>query len=151
MPGSSTSAGTTLAISATLPTTQDAAGYAALASMTEIGGVESIPAFGATVGVNSFQPLNGPQEKHKGPVNYGSLQIPIAIDKADAGQILIRTAAEPTNNALYAFRVTFPNGDKRYFLGRVFGAPETVGGATNVLMMTPVIEITTKVVKVDAA
>ena len=147
---SSTSAGTTIAISAALPATQDSAGYAAL-SYTGIGGVESIPAFGALSAVNSFQPLNGPQEKHKGPVNYGSLQIPMALDKADAGQTLLRTAADPANNAQYSFLVTFPNGDKRYFQGRVFGMQETPGSATNVLMMNSTVEINTKIVKVDAA
>jgi hypothetical protein len=147
---SSTSAGTTIGISAAAPATFDKAGYAALA-FTTITGIESIPAFGAQVAVNSFQPLNGPQDKHKGPVNYGSLALPYAIDKADAGQILLNTAAAPTNNALYSFIVTFPNGDKRYFRGRVFGAPETVGSATNVLMGNATVEITTEVVKDDAA
>lgn len=147
---SSTSAGTTIAISAALPATPDATGYAAL-TMTTIGGVESIPAFGASTAVNTFQPLNGPQDKHKGPVNYGSLQIPMAYDRADAGQTLLRTAADPSNNALYSFCVTFPNGDKRYFPGRVFGMQETPGSATNVLMMTSTVEITNKVVKVDAS
>ncbi len=147
---SSTSAGTKYAISAGLPATDDAAGYAAL-TFTNVKGVESIPAFGAQVAVNSFQPLDGPLEKHKGPVNYGTLQIPMAYDKTDAGQIIVRTAAEPTNNAMYSHKITFPNGDVRYSSGRVFGAPETVGGATNVLMMNPTIELSTKIVKVDAA
>jgi hypothetical protein len=143
---SSTSAGTTIGISAGVPATRDKAGYAAL-SYTTIGGIESIPAFGAQVGVNTFQPLNGVQDKHKGPVNYGSLALPYSIDKADAGQTLLKTAAAPTNNALYAFIVTFPNGDKFYFGGRVFGAPVTVGSATNVLMATATVEITTTVVE----
>jgi len=147
---SSTSAGSTIALSAALPAAQTEAGFIALA-MTEIGGVESIPAFGAQTAVNTFQPLKGPQEKHKGPVNYGSLAIPMAYDKADAGQTLLRTAADPDNNALYAFRVTFPNGDRRYFLGRVFGNQETIGSATNVLMMNSTVEINTKPIKVDAA
>lgn len=147
---SSTSAGTTIALSAAAPATFDSTGYAAL-TYTVVGGVESIPAFGAQVAVNSFQPLNGPQDKHKGPVNYGSLQIPMALDKADAGQTLLRTAAAPANNALYSFKVTFPNGDARYFQGRVFGMQETPGSATNVLMMNSTVEITSVVVKVDAA
>jgi len=146
---SSTSAGTKFATSAASPATQDAAGYAAL-TYTEVKGIESIPAFGATVAVNSFQPLDGPQEKHKGPVNYGSLQLPIALDEADAGQTILRTLGDPSNNTLGSHLVTFPNGAKRYFQGRVFGSPETVGGATGVLMMNPTVEISTKVVKVAA-
>ena len=143
---SSTSAGTTIALSAAAPATFDNTGYSAL-TYTVIGGVESIPAFGAQIAVNTFQPLNGPQDKHKGPVNYGSLQIPVALDGSDAGQTLLRTAAAPSNNALYSFKVTFPNGDVRYFQGRVFGFQETPGSATNVLMATTTVEITTVVVK----
>lgn len=148
--GSSTSAGTKIALSAAAPSTFDAAGYGAL-SFTNVGGVESIPAFGAQAAVNSFQPLDGAQEKHKGPVNYGSLQVPMAYDKADAGQTLMATASAPTNNAQYSFRVTYPNGDKRYFMGRVFGLPENPGAATNVLMQTATVEINTAVIKDNAA
>jgi hypothetical protein len=147
---SSTSAGTKIAISAGLPTTQDEAGYTAL-TFTNIGGVESIPAFGAQTGVNTFQPLDGPQEKHKGPTNYGSLQIPMARDPKDAGQILVRAAAAPSQNALYAFQVTYPDGGKRWFLGRAFGLQETPGSATNVLMQTTTVEINTVVVIKDPA
>jgi hypothetical protein len=137
---STTSAGTKIAVSISAPATEDAAGYAAL-TYTVIKGVESIPAFGATVAVNSFQPLDGPEEKHKGPVNYGSLDLPIASDEADAGQTILRTLGDPTNNSYGSFLVTYPSGAKRYFQGRVFGAPETVGGATNVLMTNPKVEI----------
>jgi hypothetical protein len=147
---STTSAGTTIGISAVLPATPDETGYTAL-TFTTIGGVESIPAFGASTAVNSFQPLNGPQEKHKGPTNYGSLQIPMAYDKADAGQIVVRTAAAPSNNARYAWVVTYPNGDKRWFQGRAFGLQETPGSATNVLMQTTTVEVDTVVVRKDAA
>jgi hypothetical protein len=147
---SQTSAGTKIAISATAPTTLDATGYGALAA-TVIKGVESLPAFGAQVGTNSFQPLDGAQDKLKGPVNYGSLQVPMALDDADAGQTMLRTAADPANNAIYYFVVTYPNGAKRGFPGRVFGMQETPGSATNVLMMTSTIEIIDKVVKIPGS
>ncbi|MFD1951867.1 hypothetical protein ACFSGX_13925 [Sphingomonas arantia] len=146
---STTSAGTTLALSAAMPTLLDAAGYSAL-SFTTIGGVESISAFGPQSAVNTFQPLAGGQQKHKGPVNFGSLQLPIAVDKADAGQALLRVFAEPDNNGQASFRVTLPNGDQRYFRGRVFGSPETVGSATNVLMMTATVEIVTRPIATGA-
>ncbi len=146
---SSTSAGTTIAISAAAPATLDATGYAAL-TYTVIGGVESIPAIGPATTVNSFQPLNGPQEKHKGPTNYGSLALPIAHDKADAGQTLLRTAADPANNALYSIKVVFANGDVVYCQVRAFGYTYTPGSATNVLMANSTLEINTKTVFVPA-
>ena len=146
---STTAAGTTIAISAATPATQDAAGYAAL-TFTEISGVEQIGTIGATTNKVEFQPLKGPKEKHKGSTDYGSLQPAIAHDESDAGQILLRTSAEPNNNDLYSFAVTLPNGDKRYFRGRTFGYPENIGNADSVVMANPTIEISTKVITVAA-
>lgn len=147
---STTAAGTGIEISAAAPATQDAAGYTAL-TYTEIGGVEQLGAIGATTNKVEFQPLKGPKDKHKGSTDYGSLQPAIAHDPEDAGQTLLRTAAEPDNNALYSFRVTYATGDKRYFQGRVFGYPETTGNADSILMANPTIEITKKIVKDDVA
>jgi len=107
--GSSTAAGTTIAIGAAAPLTFDAAGYGAL-TLTEVGGVESIGAIGANTAKTEFQPLKGPKQKHKGSTDYGSLQPAIAHDDGDAGQNLLRTASAPTNNALYSVGVTYPNG-----------------------------------------
>jgi hypothetical protein len=147
--GSSTAAGTTIAIGAAAPATFDAAGYAALV-LTEIGGVESIGTIGANTNKVDFQPLKGPKQKHKGSTDYGSLQPSIAHDDGDAGQNLVRTASAPTNNALYSVGVTYPNGEKRFFQVRVFGYPEDVGNADSIIMAKPTMEINSIVVKVAA-
>ena len=68
----------------------------------------------------------------------------------DAGQTLLRTAADDATSTLYSFRVTYPTGEIRYFQGRVFGFPETVDGADTVLMAAPTVEICTDIVKVAA-
>jgi hypothetical protein len=145
---SSTAAGSALAISAGVPATFDAAGYAAL-TFTEIGQIEKIGSIGATYAKVEFQPLKGAKQKHKGSVDYGSLQPSLAHDDADAGQTLLRTAADAAT-ALYAFMVTYPSGAKRYFQGRVFGYPETTDGADTILMAAPTVEISTAIVKVAA-
>ncbi|MBY9062287.1 hypothetical protein K7957_05005 [Sphingomonas yunnanensis] len=147
---STTAAGTGLAISAGAPAGQTAAAYGAL-SYTEIGNVESIGGFGAATEVVTFQPLKGPLQKYKGPTNYGSLTPTIALDDADAGQALLAIAAAPTNSALYAIRVTKPDGSLRYFQVRVFGMPETIGAANTMITAAPVLEINTVIVKVSAA
>lgn len=146
---STTAAGSELAISAGNPATQTKAGYEAL-TFTEVGGIEKIGTIGATTAKVEFQPLKGPKQKHKGSTDYGALQPSLAHDKADAGQTLLRTAGEPDNINLYAYRVTYPTGDKRYFQGRVFGYPEVVDGADTIIMANPTIEIDTKIVKDDA-
>lgn len=144
-----TAAGSTLAISAALPATQDVAGFAAL-SFTEIGGIDKIGTFGATPSKVTFQPLKGSAQKYKGPVDNGALGPSMAHDDADAGQTLLRVAADE-QLAQYSFRVTYPDGSKRYFLGRVFGYQEAVEGAENMLMGSTTVEINTKAVKAPAA
>lgn len=148
--GSTTAAGTTLAMSAAAPATQDAAGYKALVT-TEIGGVEKIGAIGATFAKVDFQPLKGPKDKHKGSPDYGSLSPSVAYDDSDAGQTLMRTAADDATSKLYSFVVTYPTGEARGFQGRVFGFPENTDGADTIIMANPTIEICTKVVKIPAA
>lgn len=146
---SQTGAGSSLAISATAPTTNDAAGFAAL-TFIEIGGVEKLGAFGASFAKVEFQPLKGGKQKYKGSADYGALQPSIAIDSADAGQALLQVSADDETQKLYYHRITLPDGSKRYFGGRNFGMPETVDGADSMLMQTPTIEICTKPIKVAA-
>jgi len=147
--GSTTAAGSALAISAANPATEDAAGYAAL-TYTEVGQIEKIGAVGSVFAKVEFQPLKGPKQKHKGSVDYGSLAPSLAHDDDDAGQTLLRTAADDATSALYSFQVTYPSGAKRFFQGRVFGYPENTDGADTIVMANPTVEICTKIVKVAA-
>lgn len=147
--GSTTAAGSTLAMSVAHPATEDAAGYVAL-TYTTIGGVEKIGGFGAVFAKVEFQPLSGPKEKHKGSADYGSLAPSMAFDDADAGQTMLRTASDDATSTLYSFKITFPSGAIRYSQGRVFGFPENVDGADSVIMANPTIEFSKKVVRVAA-
>ena len=147
--GSSTAAGSTLAISAGNPATPDAAGYGALA-FTEVGQIDKIGSVGVTFAKVEFKPLKGPIQKHKGSQDFGSIQPSMANDESDAGQTLMRTAANDASSKLYSFMVTYPTGAKRYFQGRVFGFPETTDSADSILMAMPTVEISTQIVKVAA-
>ena len=150
MSGSSTSAGTKYFICAAAPATFDEAGYAALA-WSEVKKVESIPAFGPTADPVTFQPLDGEEETHKGAVKNGSIQIPHAVVPTDAGQVILRTAAEPGNNALYSHKVLFPDGSGSYFQGRVLGAPRGAEGANSIRKATATVAICTRPVDFDGA
>lgn len=140
--GIETAAGAALAISAGVPATQDAAGYAAL-TYTEIGLIEKMGVIGATFAKVEFQPLKGAKQKHKGSVDYGSLQPSMAYDPTDAGQTLLQTASD-NQTATYAFKVTSAGGEIRYFQGKVFGFPINIDAADSVVMVTPTIEINVK-------
>lgn len=146
---SQTAAGTTLAISAAAPATQDKAGFAAL-SFLVVGQVEKLGTFGTSFAKVEFQPLKGGKQKYKGSPDYGALQPTIALDSADAGQALMQTAGDDETQKLYSFAVTYQDGAMRYFQGRVFGMPETADGADTMLTAAPALEICTKPVKVAA-
>ena len=146
--GSQTAAGSSLALSAMLPSSFDAAGYVAL-TYVEIGQVEKLGSFGASFAKVEFQGLKGAKQKFKGSADFGALQPSIALDALDAGQILLQTASDDETQKLYSFRVTLPDGSARYFRGRVFGAPETADGADSMLMATPTVEICSPVVRVN--
>lgn len=148
--GLQTGSGASIAISVAAPATQDVAGYQAL-TYTEGGNAEKLGTIGSTFAKTEFQPLKGAKQKLKGSADYGSLQPSFALDPADAGQTLFKTAADDETNKLFAFCVTYQSGEKRYFQGRVFGWPETVDGADPVMMATPTVEICTKVVRAPAA
>lgn len=143
---STTVAGTKLGISAGHPATEDEDGYGDL-TFTVIKGIEKIGTFGADIAEVVFQPLDGDEEVHKGPASNGTLQPSLAVDDADAGQTLLRTAAARGNNALYSFEITLPSGRKRWTQGRAFGFPETVEGAATVFMAAPKIRLSNAVVK----
>ncbi|MBB3347307.1 hypothetical protein [Sphingomonas sp. BK069] len=144
-----TAAGTALAISAGTLASFDAAGFAAL-TYTEVGGVDKIGSIGPTFGKAEFQPLKGPKDKLKSTPDYGSLAPSMAYDESDAGQALLRTAADDQTQRLYPVRVSFPNGSIRYLRARVFAATENVDGADSVLMTNAVVEICSKPIRVAA-
>ncbi len=144
--GSTTAAGTALAISAAVPATEDAAGYGAL-TFTEIGQVEKIGTIGLVFAKVEFKPLKGGTQKHKGSVDYGSLQPSLAHDPSDAGQTLLRTAANDATSKRYSFMVTLPTGEKLYSQGRVFGYPKNIDGADSIVMVNPTVELDTKVIE----
>jgi hypothetical protein len=128
-----TSLGATIKLSASVPATYDAAGYGAL-SYTKVGSVENIGPIGVSQEIITFTDLEtGILQKFKGTKDGGSPPISIAQDTDDAGQILL-AAALASQNA-YSVLLTFPNGDKRYFMAMITGMPVTVGGANDIPMV----------------
>lgn len=140
-----TAAGTMLGISATAPTTDDEAGYSAI-TFTEVGQLEKIGAVGGSHKKVDFQPFRGPAQKYKGGVDYGAIQPIMGFDPDDAGQLLLAAADEEVS-ALFSFCVTYRDGAKRFFRGRVFGFPENIDGADTIVTASPTIEICTRIVK----
>lgn len=104
---------TLYAVSAALPATYNAAGYAATTVVfTNIGRVTDFTNYGSERPVNEFVPISGAVEYVKGAPRYGSGDIVMADMPLDAGQIIL-AAAEASQNH-YSLKVTYPDGEIHY-------------------------------------
>lgn len=101
-------AGATLALSATLPDTYDATGYASTDIIwTTIGEVENFGNHGMTAAVTEFTPVaSAVVTKLKGARNYGTMSLMIGSLPGDSGQTLIEAASESNNR--YSAKITYP-------------------------------------------
>jgi len=147
--GVNTAAGTVLAVSASAPATEDASGYAAL-TYTEVSNVSNLGDIGASFNKVEFQPLNGPKLKLKGSRDEGMINPTIALDDGDAGQAILQTASDDSENTYVSVKITLPGGAIRYFQGPVFGMPESIGTADDIVTAAPTIEANTPVIRVAA-
>ncbi|MES2787671.1 MAG: phage tail tube protein [Pseudomonadota bacterium] len=122
--------GATLAISATLPTTYDAAGYGATAMVyTLIGEVENYGNHGGTKTITEFTPVStGIVTKIAGSKNYGTMTLMMASIPSDAGQVLLDAAFEST--AHYSVKMTYPSG-RIHYMDVLVAKNENQDGAAN--------------------
>lgn len=105
--------GTTYAISAELPTTYDAAGYAGSGIVyTAIGKPQSFMQYGAQRAIQEFVPVNGSVEYGKGVRRFGSGDLMCADVPADAGQVIVKAAEASANH--YSLKITYPDGEVHY-------------------------------------
>lgn len=137
-----TSAGTTLGISAGSPATFNEVGFEALAPYTVIGEITDIGGdVGRVYNLVTHNPLaTRHTAKFKGSYNSGSLSLTLAIDRADAGQILAKTAL--LSNSDYSFKIAFQDGTVTYFRGKVMSFPVNPGNVDSITSGTITIEIT---------
>lgn len=135
-----TAAGASLKASAAAPATYDSTGYAAL-TFTAVGEITNIGEFGKQFALVTHQPLaSRGVKKGKGSFNNGTLNPTLAIDSADAGQGILKTALE--SDSPISFEVELQNGDIYYLEAMVMSFPTTVGSVDDVIIGNPVLEIT---------
>lgn len=107
-------AGATLSISASLPATYDAAGYAATTVVfTAVGEVENFGSHGVTATVTEFTPVDtSTVAKVKGSKNYGTMSLTIGDIPGNAGQVIMRAASESNNH--YSVKITYQDTSVHY-------------------------------------
>lgn len=134
-----TAAGATLRISLTLPATYDQAGYEAL-TFTTIGEITNIGSFGREYALITHNPLSTRgTKKAKGSWNNQNLSPEMALDNADAGQILVNTALDQDNSV--AFELELNNGDIEYFSGIVMSFLTNISGVDDIITASGNIEL----------
>lgn len=136
-----TSAGSTIAISAAAPATFDAAGYGAL-TFTQIGEVTDLGEFGRTYALVTHNPLdNRGTVKRKGSFNEGAMDLKLALDNDDAGQVIAQAALNSDDD--HSFEVTLQDGTKYYFQAQVMSFPISVGSVDQITGASIKLELTT--------
>lgn len=123
----------TLSVSATLPVTNDALGFAALTwvpigELTDIGSVK-----GRSYNTSTHAPIASAQQiEKKASYKLGNADMTVGWDDDDAGQIVIETGAN-SNTATYAFKLVKQGGAIRYFTAQVMSFVENLGSVDNVV------------------
>jgi len=132
--GIQTSLGATWEVSASAPATNDSAGYGAL-TYTEVGEITNIGTIGPTFEDVTHTPLKtGVTQHRKGGADYGQMQVSMALDDTDAGQILVDSGVDGAEkDTLFSHKVTLQDGSIRYFRGQIYSAPETIGDASTMI------------------
>lgn len=144
-----TSTGTLIAIVQGEPASFDATGYEAL-TFVDVGEITDIPEYGPNFQVVTHEPLaTGITQKHKGFVDYGSMAYGLGQDTEDAGQqILLDSALLENINESYSTCITFSDGTKDYFTGKIFSYTTNPGSANSIVASSAQFEINTAIVRV---
>ena len=141
-----TVAGASLALSATIPATFDASGYAAVFSASPgpavIGQITDAGQHGRVYNVVTHNPIGSRgTQKFKGSFNEGQKVLTVGIDEDDAGQTLAIAALDSDND--YSFKVLYQDGSIDYFQAKVIGFQKSMTGVDTMLTATLTLEITT--------
>jgi len=123
----------TYAVSASLPATYDAAGYAATTiTYTAIGKVQDFLPYGSKRSVNEFVPIAGAVEYTKGAPRYGQGAMTMGDVPADAGQVILKAAE--ASSAHYSVKITYPDSEVHY-LDVIVAGWELSGGKEGAPML----------------
>jgi hypothetical protein len=134
-----TAAGATLSVVAGAPATVDATGFSAL-TFVLIGEVENIGEFGKEYNLVTFLPLaQRGASKVKGSFNNGRFEPQLALDAADAGQVIMLAALE--SDLTYSFEVALTGGEVFYFQGLVMKFAPVINTVDDIVRRSAIVEV----------
>lgn len=144
-----TTAGTLIKISAALPATYNSAGFDAL-TFTTIGEITNLGEFSKVFQTVPHNPIATRQTiNEKGSFDFTPLNLEMALDEDDAGQVLINTALG--SDAAFSFEVISKTGDVYYFTGKTMSFARSFGTVDQIITATATVQIDGEIVIVNAA
>jgi hypothetical protein len=143
-----TSAGTTIAITASLPATYDAAGFSAVGMVyTAIGEITDAGEYGKEYNLVTHNPLADRKTyKRKGSYNNGSMTLQMGRVPDDAGQVLLLAAQDSDDS--YSFKITLQDGTVNYFTGQVMSYRTSIGSVDQITSASVTVEVDSDIVEV---
>jgi hypothetical protein len=146
-----TNASTAIAVSIAAPATHDDAGFSAL-TFTNIGEIVSNGEKGGAAALVTHSPLDTRAiKKFKGSVNYGSYQMSLGLDLADAGQILLKDGALGAQiDTVHSFEETKQDGSKEYYRAVIMSYSRVGGTIDAIIGANVTLELTDSIVDVAA-
>ena len=143
-----TSAGTTIAISASLPATYDAAGFGAVGmTYTAIGEITDAGEYGKEYNLVTHNPLADRKTyKRKGSYNNGSMTLQMGRVPDDAGQVLLLAAQDSDDS--YSFKITLQDGTVNYVTGQVMSYRTSIGSVDQITSASVTVEVDSDIVEV---
>ena len=141
-----TSAGSTLGIATGVPATYDAAGFGALTYVT-VGEVTDLGQNGREYVAVNHSPVGSRRTvKLKGSYHSGAMQIKMARDTTNLGQIAMKAAL--LSDSDFSFKITLQDLTKVFFTGKVSVYKLAVGTVDQVTAQDATIEIISDIIEV---
>lgn len=144
--------------SATIASTVDTEAEFGALTWNEIGLVSNVSQHGIAFQDVPFTVVAGRVYHLKGQYDYGPVDLQMAVDLSDAGQLLLKTAAESVSQDHYGFRIdktdapsSYGGPSRVYFRGLAQSFVLQMGDANTVAMATARVAINGEEIDVDPA
>jgi hypothetical protein len=145
--------------SAAMASTIDSEAEFSAQTWVEIGLIESFGEFGRVFDMVPFQAIaDGRTYKLKGGFNDGAFQFTLGQDLTDAGQTLLKTAADSSSQDNYGFRIEFNDAPSSvggpttfFFRGLAMSFRTQMGAANAVIRVMSNIEVNSPLIHAPAA
>jgi len=139
--------GATIGCVVGVPATVDAAGFAAQAHVL-IGEIVEWGELGDTSADIASPRLSSRTTHVNGAIDGGEVTFTVGYAATDAGQIIL--LAQSNGQAEVSFEVTDPDGEKRYFYGKVANVRDLARNTTNEKGLSGVVRINSPLIRVAA-